>query len=257
MLTCSYQGGLVIRALYTATLALALAGLPSAAASQTESLTADQISRMSLEEIEAAVRENVGIGQIVYEELQRRNPGKLPALPNRNPNVKSDPSKLTQFSDHDLQDALQALEAENDLLISRGEQLLSQAWAPDARANTSMGEPSRSSSSGATVPSGVYGCLGYTGPTLMAMGTIEIQGQTFRFAPPGGSLGAFSPYRIGTDGKIAWGGPLGALNEPPAKISESYVEEKPAYRSIIVKYQPTGSGTTFRMGCRPDVKPGH
>lgn len=109
----------------------------------------------------------------------------------------------------------------------------------------------------AAVPSGVYGCTGYMGSTLMPMGTIEIKGSTFRYAAPGDKPGAFKPYTVDGAGKISWNGPMGALNEAPSRIKDSYVETKPGYRSIIVKHQPTGNGFTMTMGCRSDVKPGH
>jgi hypothetical protein len=109
----------------------------------------------------------------------------------------------------------------------------------------------------AAIPNGTYGCMGYIGDMLSAMGTIEIRGSTYRYAPPGGRLGQFHPYSIDGAGKISWNGPMGALNEAPARIKESFVEQKPSYRSIIVKHQPTGSGFTMTMGCRSDTKPAH
>jgi hypothetical protein len=92
---------------------------------------------------------------------------------------------------------------------------------------------------------------------LSAMGTLEVKGSTFRYAPPGGKLGAFSPYAMGGDGKITWNGPMGAINEAPSVIKDSFVETKPNYRSIIVKFQPVPGAYWMSMGCRNDVKPGH
>jgi hypothetical protein len=113
------------------------------------------------------------------------------------------------------------------------------------------------SAAAAAIPSGTYGCLGYMGSMLMPMGTIEIRANTFRYAPPGGKLGAFRPYSMDAAGKITWKGPMGALNEAPAEIKESFVEEKPTYRSIIVKHKPPGSSYWMTMGCRNDTKPAH
>lgn len=107
-----------------------------------------------------------------------------------------------------------------------------------------------------TVPDGTYGCLGYMGPTLMPMGTIEIRGSTFRYAPPGGKLGAFRPYVMNKAGKITWNGPMGALNDPGV-ITDSFLEVRPAYRSIIVKHKPKPEAYIMTMGCRNDTKPGH
>lgn len=106
------------------------------------------------------------------------------------------------------------------------------------------------------IPNGTYGCLGYLGPTLMPMGTLEIRNGTFRYAPPGGKLGAFHPYKVDASGKITWSGPMGALNDPGV-IRESFVEERPSYRSIIVKHKPTPDAYVMTMGCRNDTKPAH
>lgn len=113
------------------------------------------------------------------------------------------------------------------------------------------------SQSSAIIPSGIYGCLTDIGGYLNAFGTIEIRGNSYRYTMVGSKPGKFSPFTVGPTGQITWRGSMGALNSSPSAIVQSFLETKPRYRSIIVKYKPDRNSYIFTMGCRNDFKAAH
>lgn len=93
------------------------------------------------------------------------------------------------------------------------------------------------------LPDGEYDCGG--GYTYRAMGKVDIRNGQFRYRPYDTVVNGFAPYSLGADGRIAWGGPFGGLDEAPARI----VETKREPFGFNVMYQGRPGALINTMSC--------
>lgn len=118
---------------------LALFATPSAAEDGPGQRTEAEIAAMPLDKLQNAVAQNTAIMQLYYEELSRRNPGKMPPLKQTIPGLKIDPKELAGLTDQNLMTVFETLSGENDRLVAQSEKLLAangRSTAPGTRAPT-------------------------------------------------------------------------------------------------------------------------
>lgn len=99
---------------------------------------------------------------------------------------------------------------------------------------------------GAQLPSGEYDCSQSASGGIVAMAKVDIKGSTYRYRPYGEVKQGFAPYTLGADGKLKWGGKMGALDAAPSVLLGS---EKMDW-GFRVHFRSTPGGYAEDMDCQ-------
>jgi hypothetical protein len=100
--------------------------------------------------------------------------------------------------------------------------------------------------SAAALAEGSYDCSVAVGMGIMAMGHMDIRGNTYRFRPYDKVTDGFSSYTMAANGALQWSGPMGGLKETPSVLTESLKTDYGFY----VKYRTKPGGWIDTMSCR-------